>query len=107
MWWTVAVGTARGTDLRELYSQVEPSVCTVFSFDKAGSAVVAVGNPEGLGIRQTQGNLSRSDQLNGFTILRHDAAISPGNSGGPLVLVDAGAYSVSTPSYSMLEVHKT
>ncbi len=55
-----------------------------------GAPVLAVGNPQGLGLSFTDGILSGSHDRNGYSVLQHSAPISPGNSGGPL-LDEAGA----------------
>ncbi len=51
-----------------------------------GEQVVIVGSPQGLGGTVTAGILSSvRDSGEGFTVLQTDAAVNPGNSGGPLV----------------------
>jgi S1-C subfamily serine protease len=51
-----------------------------------GEPVVIVGSPRGLGGTVTAGILSSvRDGGNGFKVLQTDAAVNPGNSGGPLV----------------------
>lgn len=51
-----------------------------------GDVVVAIGHPFGLKFSATQGIVSSTDhQLDGLPYLQHDAALNPGNSGGPLV----------------------
>jgi serine protease Do len=55
---------------------------------KVGQIVLAVGNPFGLGETVTQGIISakeRSLSDNQRDLLQTDAAVNPGNSGGPLV----------------------
>lgn len=53
---------------------------------KAGDVVIAVGHPFGLQYTATQGIVSnaRQEQDDVFYI-QHDAALNPGNSGGPLI----------------------
>jgi hypothetical protein len=48
--------------------------------------VVAVGNPEGMGIHMTRGNVSQlvRDDHGGLALIRHTAQIAPGSSGGSL-----------------------
>lgn len=48
--------------------------------------VIAVGNPQGLGINITRGDISQviRDNSNRTQIIRHTAPIAPGNSGGAL-----------------------
>jgi TonB family protein len=51
-----------------------------------GEPVVVVGSPSGLGGTVTAGILSSvRDSNEGFKLLQTDAAVNPGNSGGPLV----------------------
>ncbi len=65
---------------------------------RLGEAVVAIGNPEAGGISVTRGILSVesetitlsdvSGDTNKIRVLRHDAAVNPGNSGGGLFNAD-------------------
>lgn len=57
-------------------STVTPSV---------GSPVLAVGNPQGLGLAFTDGIVSRIHEVRSIHVIQHSAPISPGNSGGPLL----------------------
>ncbi|MBK6545292.1 MAG: trypsin-like peptidase domain-containing protein [Saprospiraceae bacterium] len=51
-----------------------------------GDLVIAVGHPFGLKYTATQGIISNtSHQQNDLFYIQHDAALNPGNSGGPLV----------------------
>lgn len=51
-----------------------------------GEKVVAIGHPFGLKFTATQGIVSNADHRQGdIQYLQHDAALNPGNSGGPLV----------------------
>ncbi len=51
-----------------------------------GDTVVAVGHPFGLKFTATQGILSSLEHVQkNITYLQHDAALNPGNSGGPLI----------------------
>lgn len=51
-----------------------------------GDPVLAVGHPFGLKYTATQGIVSNTlHQQNDITYLQHDAALNPGNSGGPLI----------------------
>lgn len=53
---------------------------------KEGDGVLAIGHPYGLKFTTTNGIVSNANhQLHGITYLQHDAALNPGNSGGPLV----------------------
>ncbi|HEX5626339.1 MAG TPA: trypsin-like peptidase domain-containing protein [Saprospiraceae bacterium] len=51
-----------------------------------GDPVIAVGHPFGLKYTATQGIISNTSHLqNDLYYIQHDAALNPGNSGGPLV----------------------
>ncbi len=51
-----------------------------------GDTVIAVGHPFGLKYTATQGIVSNTRHTHNFlTYYQHDAALNPGNSGGPLV----------------------
>lgn len=51
-----------------------------------GDAVIAVGHPFGLKYTATQGIISNTKHIiNSLNYYQHDAALNPGNSGGPLV----------------------
>ncbi len=53
---------------------------------KEGDRVVAIGHPFGLKFTATQGIVSNTLHQNGdITYYQHDAALNPGNSGGPLI----------------------
>jgi S1-C subfamily serine protease len=52
---------------------------------RAGQEVVALGTPLGLQNTVTRGIVSAVREIGGLTLLQTDAAISPGNSGGPLL----------------------
>ncbi len=53
---------------------------------KEGERVVAIGHPFGLKFTATQGIVSNTQHKeNGIKYIQHDAALNPGNSGGPLV----------------------
>ena len=68
-----------------------------------GETVIAVGNPYGLGSSISQGVLSAIDRklaYNGKTvfsdIIQTDAAVYPGNSGGPLINLDGRMIGINT-----------
>ncbi|HQU59387.1 MAG TPA: trypsin-like peptidase domain-containing protein, partial [Saprospiraceae bacterium] len=53
-----------------------------------GDTVIAIGHPFGLKYATTQGIISNAnllDEDSGVRLIQHDAALNPGNSGGPLV----------------------
>ncbi len=62
-----------------------------------GDPVVAVGHPFGLKYTATQGIISNtSHQQNDLYYIQHDAALNPGNSGGPLVNEQGEVLGVNT-----------
>src|SRR3990172_3539206 len=71
---------------------------------KVGQPVLAIGNPLGLagGPTVTSGvvsSLRRSVQLrreNGIRVIQTDAAVNPGNSGGPLVDLEGKVVAINT-----------
>ena len=64
---------------------------------KEGDSVVAIGHPFGLKYTTTQGIISSTfHQQNDITYLQHDAALNPGNSGGPLLNMDGEIVGVNT-----------
>jgi serine protease DegQ len=72
---------------------------------RVGDAVLAIGNPFGVGLTVTQGIVSAlgRDQLN-LTLfedfIQTDAAINPGNSGGALVDTQGRLVGINTAIYS-------
>ncbi|MEM1120437.1 MAG: trypsin-like peptidase domain-containing protein [Bacteroidota bacterium] len=64
---------------------------------KEGDHVVAIGHPFGLKYTTTQGIISSTfHQQNDITYLQHDAALNPGNSGGPLLNMRGEIVGVNT-----------
>ncbi len=62
-----------------------------------GDAVIAVGHPFGLKYSATQGIISNTVQKSGnVNYYQHDAALNPGNSGGPLINRDGAVVGVNT-----------
>jgi len=51
----------------------------------AGRPVIAFGHPWSLDYTATRGIISGSKSFNGVEVLQTDAALNPGNSGGPLI----------------------
>jgi len=99
------VGTDVYSDLAVLEVEGTPSETTPLSFvdsDPAiGSEVVAVGNPFGLSGSVSSGIVSGVNRTlpgaNNFSIadaVQTDAAVNPGNSGGPLVDLDGNVVGV-------------
>jgi len=55
---------------------------------RIGDKVIAIGNPLGLSFSVTEGIISAKDRIGGNNLpayLQTDAALNPGNSGGPLI----------------------
>ena len=54
---------------------------------EVGDRVIAIGNPKGLELTLTEGIVEsvRLDPQNGYRFIQHQAPISPGSSGGPLI----------------------
>jgi serine protease Do len=67
---------------------------------RVGAAVMAVGNPFGLGHTVTAGIISAKGRIIGAgpydDFLQTDAAINPGNSGGPLFNMDGEVVGINT-----------
>ena len=64
---------------------------------REGEVVVAAGHPYDLKFTATQGIISRTLFRNGdIRYYQHDAALNPGNSGGPLVNMDGDIIGVNT-----------
>ena len=62
-----------------------------------GDLVVAVGHPFGLKYTATQGIVSNLlEQQNDVNYIQHDAALNPGNSGGPLINSEGKIVGVNT-----------
>lgn len=62
-----------------------------------GDVVIAMGHPFGLKFTATQGIVSNTmHQLNDVNYIQHDAALNPGNSGGPLVNKSGKVIGVNT-----------
>lgn len=75
-----------------------PSV-ELFSGDEIerGEMVIAAGHPFGLKYSATQGIVSNvEEEKNDLTYIQHDAALNPGNSGGPLINKDGAIIGVNT-----------
>jgi len=62
-----------------------------------GDVVIAVGHPFGLNYTATEGILSNlRHEQDGINYIQHDAALNPGNSGGPLLNLDGKIIGVNT-----------
>ncbi|MCP3929033.1 MAG: trypsin-like serine protease [Bacteroidetes bacterium] len=62
-----------------------------------GDQIIAAGHPFGLKYTATQGIISNlAHEQNDVNYIQHDAALNPGNSGGPLVAVSGEVVGVNT-----------
>jgi len=99
-WYTgEVVGTDRNSDLAVIEAESLPDAATPLSLAETpatiGQEVVAIGNPFDLDGSVTTGVVSGTDRSipapTGFSIpdaIQTDAAVNPGNSGGPLMALD-------------------
>jgi serine protease Do len=70
---------------------VAPSLLNV------GDSVTAIGHPYGLKYTFTKGIVSNARHiLNNIDYIQHDAALNPGNSGGPLINTEGAVVGVNT-----------
>jgi len=105
--WTTGevVGTDPHSDLAAIEVETVPESATPLSFiegeTQVGTDVVAIGNPFNFDGSVTAGIVSGVDRSipspTGFTIpdaIQTDAAVNPGNSGGPLMSLDGGVVAV-------------
>lgn len=58
---------------------------------KEGECCIAIGNALGEGLSITSGIVSRFDKVKDQTLIRTSTPVSPGNSGGPLILCKGGS----------------
>lgn len=54
----------------------------------SGISIIIIGSPFGLEQTVTKGIISAKRSFNGKTFIQTDAAVNPGNSGGPLITLD-------------------
>jgi serine protease Do len=54
----------------------------------AGTGVISIGTPKGLDWSVSRGIVSAVREKEGVILLQTDAAVNPGNSGGPLINAD-------------------
>ena len=64
---------------------------------EVGDRVIAIGNPKGLELTLTEGIIEsvRLDPQNGYRFIQHQAPISPGSSGGPLINMKGEAIGIN------------
>ncbi len=103
------VGTDPHSDLAAVAVDTVPSVATPLPFvdeqPSPGREVVAIGNPFNLEGTVTTGIVSGTDRSipapTGYSIpdaIQTDAAVNPGNSGGPLMTLGGASRRSSTPA---------
>jgi serine protease Do len=64
---------------------------------QVGDSVIAIGHPFGLKFSATQGIVSSTEFVQeGIPYLQHDAALNPGNSGGPLLNAQGEIIGINT-----------
>lgn len=77
-----------------------PTAAVALGDDEAlseGDTVVSIGHPFGLEFSITQGVISNTNrEVEGVRYLQHDAALNPGNSGGPLINRDGAVVGINT-----------
>lgn len=74
-----------------------PSVQLTHDTVKEGEKVTAIGHPFGLKYTFTQGIVSNPRHIyNNIDYIQHDAALNPGNSGGPLINSSGDVVGVNT-----------
>lgn len=61
------------------------TIDTAHSYPKVGTEVLAIGNPLTLDFTLTRGIVSGLRLVGGVTLIQTDAALNPGNSGGPII----------------------
>ena len=90
----VALITVKGVRLPALHIQTDSP--------KTGETVYAVGSPlmEILAGSVTSGIVSASRTFEGYKWIQADVAVSPGNSGGPLINANGSVIGISTAGYA-------
>jgi len=64
---------------------------------REGDPIIALGHPFGLKFSATNGIISNTaHEMNDLTYVQHDAALNPGNSGGPLVTMTGEVAGINT-----------
>jgi Do/DeqQ family serine protease len=102
------IGTDPDTDLAVLKVELDRLPAITFGSSDAlqvGDAVLAIGNPFGVGQTVTSGIVSALGRnqlgINTFeNFIQTDAAINPGNSGGALVDIDGNLVGINSAIYS-------
>jgi S1-C subfamily serine protease len=111
-WPARLIGSSPGSDLAVIKidaprQRLRPLRLGSSKHVQVGQKVLAVGNPFGLGHTLTTGTISsmgRDVQISGDVVIRDviqtDAAVNPGNSGGPLIDSDGEVIGINTAIYS-------
>jgi len=78
--------------------QVKSSIQLADDYEaRQGDAVIAAGHPFGLKFTATQGIISNTQYQQGdIRYIQHDAALNPGNSGGPLINLKGELIGINT-----------
>ncbi len=100
------------TDVRIIYTETRRDFAVLFikatglptlkvgdsDLVEVGDQVVAIGNPKGLELTFTSGIVGsvRLDPSNGYRFIQHQAPISPGSSGGPLLNLKGEVIGINT-----------
>lgn len=97
----VAVSKERDSALIRTDALRFPSVHLNTNLPESGTRVYAIGTPflEDLSGSVTSGIVSGTRMMDGYLWLQSDAAISPGNSGGPLMNAEGSVVGISTAGY--------
>ncbi len=78
-------------------SEIPPVDFGISKKPREGDTIIAIGHPFGLKYTATKGIISSTRHLqNEISYLQHDAALNPGNSGGPLVNDEGDIIGVNT-----------
>ena len=100
----VAVSKVRDVALIQTPMRIRPPIAIDFEMPAVGNEIFAVGSPlkEELSLTVTKGITSavRRDTASGNIFIQGDVAISPGNSGGPLLDHSGNLVGLSVAKYS-------
>ncbi len=77
-------------DKEEIPSEATEAKLDCAGISLNGLAVAAFGHPHGLTYSASRGIISKVRYYNGVDWVQTDAAVNPGNSGGPLIELDTG-----------------
>ena len=101
------IGSDPATDIAVLRIEeknIEPMPLGDSDELRVGQQIFAIGNPYGLDETVTRGVVSakgrRTANDSGVEVLQHDAAVNPGNSGGPLVNIRGQIVGINSAIYT-------